>query len=293
MSMNFKYRTMALVGNVLFALGLLIVPLPLFADFVADATYVDQEKEAVPEVLNAWKASTKEWPATVAITRQGGGSCTATFVAEQVLLTAAHCTDDGGKVRIKFRGGLGSTSALCDHHPEYVKQSDNYKTALDFALCKTKSPVKGVGFFEVINTNAVLPARNTDVILLGYGCTDERAKDSYFYRQFGVLHEGRTKLTGKANSGLYFVTEGGAAVCFGDSGGASYMYNSDVSKSQKYIVAVNSRGNIKDHSYLSTTSSASFVNWALAWSAKQQVENICGLHKNAENCRKNADQKAP
>ena len=86
-----------------------------------------------------------------------------------------------------------------------------------------------------------------------------------------------------AGTSYYTYTLGGAAVCFGDSGGGAYVYTTP-DHTQRFVIGVNSRGNIATRSLLSTTHVAGFRTWAETWSADNGVE-ICGIHPGATDCR--------
>lgn len=213
-----------------------------------------------------------EWPATF-IFRSPEGSCTATAVGPQVILTAAHCIEDQqtGTVRIHN----SPISVQCFHHPNWATGN----STTDFALCLTESEMTGIQF-EVVNTALAYPRQNDSVVLLGFGCTQNGGHDG----SFGTLFKGTATVV-RTPSGLSVdtVVRGGAAVCFGDSGGAAY-FNLVPSGNRRALVAVNSRGDISRFSFLSTTATPLFVNWATDWSQQHGVQ-ICGLNVTAHGCR--------
>ncbi|TIX57621.1 MAG: S1 family peptidase [Mesorhizobium sp.] len=213
-----------------------------------------------------------EWPATF-IFRSSEGSCTATAVGPQVILTAAHCIENeqAGTVRIHD----SPISVQCFHHPNWATGN----STTDFALCLTQSEMTGFPF-EVVNTAIAFPRQNDSVVLLGFGCTENGGHD----KSFGRLFKGTaTVVRTPSGSSVDTVAQGGAAVCFGDSGGAAY-FNLVPSGNRRALVAVNSRGDISRFSFLSTTATALFVNWATNWSQEHGVE-VCGLSVAAHGCR--------
>lgn len=220
------------------------------------------------DVIGGIPASALNWPAT-RIFRSDGGGCTSTIVGVNTILTAAHCVDDGSSGTVRVRST--NYRVNCTHHPVY---SANY--TLDFALCYSDSDFKNVTF-ENINTSIAYPRRDDAIILLGYGCLE----DGGFDKSFGSLFIGPAIVASTpSGNNAYIVTNDVASVCYGDSGGAAYS----VTPNTRFIVGVNSRGDIKTVSYLSSTSTVEFVDWALNWADANQT-TICGVHPDATGCR--------
>lgn len=214
-----------------------------------------------------------EWPATF-IFRGPLGSCTATAVGDRVILTAAHCIEheENGGVRI----GDELVPIQCFHHPAY----DSGNQTTDFALCLTQTEMTGFPF-EVVSTAIAYPRVGDPVLLIGFGCTEEGGHDG----GFGTLFRGTaTTVRRPQGENIDTVTQGGAAVCFGDSGGAAYFLLSPNSTTRRAVVAVNSRGDISKFSFLSTLATPQFVDWAIEWSNSFGVA-ICGLSIEARGCR--------
>ena len=223
-----------------------------------------------PQVIGGVPAIAADWPATL-IFRSGTGGCTATVVGDGVALTAAHCMPDGDSGRLMVNGR--SVNVTCNHHPEYA-----LNPTADYALCDADGNiVRNNVAFERVATSIAYPQVGDDVTLLGYGCRMEGGVD----QAFGVLFTGLSQVVLKpgANS-LDTVTEGGAAVCFGDSGGAAFVVNGDY----REIIALNRAGNIATRSYLASTYVSLFIDWAVDWS-RQHQKLICGIHLDARNCR--------
>jgi hypothetical protein len=226
--------------------------------------------DGVTAVLGGRPANQADWPAALIFTTAGGG-CTSTLVSDRVVLTAAHCVEDGsmGKVLI----GVQTIDVKCTHNPSYA---GNYTA--DYALCLLGTPVESEIVFERVNANPGRVQNESEVTLLGYGCTTEGGFDE----GFGRLFEGEAKVVGRPDGeDLYFHTTGGAALCFGDSGGASYY--GGAASDFRAVIAVNSRGDVSKNSYLSSTSTEAFLDWAYTWSGENGV-SICGLHDGVKNC---------
>lgn len=224
---------------------------------------------AQPQMIKGAKAvSPEDWPATLIFLTEDSG-CTSTLVGNRVVLTAAHCIGNGESGAVTVGGRR--VEVTCDHHTEYRKGH------ADFALCLLAGEVSNVPF-ELISS-ALAYARLKDAVTLsGYGCLTVGGRD----RKFGVLHVGTATVTA-VPSGTDFNTEttGGAALCFGDSGGAGYF---QLANGVRVIVGVNSQGDADTISRLATTATPLFVNWAMTWAAGHGVR-ICGLHPDATGCR--------
>lgn len=221
-----------------------------------------------PTLIGGAPAEIEDWPASV-YARAGGSSCSSTIVGERVLLSAAHCMSNGGEV--SFTSGANKYSGVCTHHPSYRKN----QTA-DIALCLIDRPVTGVTF-ERMSQNMQVRVGDT-LRLTGYGCVRPGGGGG----NDGIFRIGEAEVTSiPTTSNFDIVTRGGAAICFGDSGGAAYVEHQD---GKREIVGINSRGNIKNTSYLPAVASPVMQEFILDWSSKQGV-HICGLSGLARACR--------
>jgi hypothetical protein len=182
---------------------------------------------------------------------------------------------NGGTV--SFSAGANQYKASCSHHPEYRNGKGN--ATADWALCLVDRPVTGVPF-EILGVNEVNALQiSTTMTLSGYGCVNPGGGGG----NDGIFRVGQAKVTGLPSGKNYdIVTKGGAALCFGDSGGAAYYVFSDGARS---ILGVNSRGNISTMSYLPAVYAKTFVSWAISWAKDSANARICGLHSDALGCR--------
>lgn len=244
------------------------VSVPAIANNTNNQVRVYEPSEQNDNVLNPLLiggtiANPADWPASPWV-----GNCSSTLIGEKVLLVAAHCTGNGATKNFT----IGSTryAAQCDHHPSY--RSNN---TADWALCVISTPITGVPFESLANTQDVSCAAGQSFLLTGYGCT-----------RWGGGTDGRFR-TGRANatrcpSGTNYdtVTRGNVALCSGDSGGGAYIVDAE---GKRKVVGVNSRSNTTDTSYVSSTYSASFMNWARTWADGKGLK-VCGMHADATGC---------
>lgn len=269
----YRYRFSCLVAS-FYALSALASPADS-EDFSVSMDAVELlPTSPTGEVIGANPADPQVWPTTFTFKNRNGNGCTSTAVGERVILTAAHCVEHGGSGKI--RTGASTLEVGCEHHPKYPAN-----VSADFALCLTGSalPKPGSGF-EKINSDSKVPTIGQAVILLGYGCLLEDGVD----RSFGALYQGAAAVEfTSAVDNLYTVTKGGSAVCFGDSGGGAYTTEGS-NPNIRRLIAVNSKGDISEYSWLSSTATDLFLEWAMEWAGSKGV-HICGIHEAAAACR--------
>jgi hypothetical protein len=253
--MNLKYLCLAfLIGSKALAAGdIALQPLPTLEKTLIGGT----------EVNGA------DWPVTV-YSSQGNSRCSANVIGPQTLIIAAHCVGNGKSASFTLLDGKVYTST-CTHSPDYASDA-----TADWALCKISNPVTGAAF-EYVNTDSTKPKVGDTVRLMGYGCINSSGSGG----NDGKLRSGEAKVTDVPNTRSNdIVTKGGAALCYGDSGGPAWL----VDGAKRYQMSVNSRGDIRTMSYLSALAVAGFKDFATKW-ATTNSQKICGLHADTEGCR--------
>lgn len=219
-------------------------------------------------LIGGKEADPKDWPASV-YSSQGNSRCTATIVGPRTLFIAAHCVGNGHQAT--FSAGGGSYRSTCTHSPDY----DMDATA-DWALCLIDSEVKNVPY-EHIATDPQTVAVGDSLMLTGYGCTQPGGGGG----NDGTYRIGEAKVSEIPGSSNDIITKGGAALCFGDSGGPAFKILPDGKRLQ---VSINSRGDIKTTSYLSAVYTPKAKQFIAQWK-QQNGQKICGLDVDTQGCR--------
>lgn len=274
---------MRILEAVLMVAALLVTAGSLPADeqpqFVMRSAENYSDDQATFQIIGGTKSDPADWPATFVFSDQ----CTSTVVGPRVVLTAAHCVADGAKGTIEVANQ--TEWVTCSHHPDYrddvaKDDPDWYKKASpDFALCSVAAPLPELPF-ENINKDSGRLAKGQKMRLVGFGCNEKGGSDG----GFGVLYEGVATIHKlPAPPSYYTVTLGGAAVCYGDSGGGVYLIL-DPNEVRRFVMGVTSRGDISTESLLSTTSVGGFVSWAESWAAARNLK-ICGMDDDTTGCK--------
>jgi Trypsin len=163
-------------------------------------------------------------PYVVAVLDKSGGGgasfCTASVIAQDVVLTAAHCVSNLSNTRVFFRGGH-SQLVLIDIasiavHPEFrPKIGRKQLISIDLALLRLAEPLPAT-FKPIELTDAGPVATGQPFRMAGFGRADESVSGTSGVLRAGILVASRPKspvlvwLTDPDGTGL-----GG---CTGDSG---------------------------------------------------------------------------
>lgn len=222
-----------------------------------------------PSLIGGQPATPEDFPG-VFYTRQGNSRCTGTVIGPRVVATAAHCVSNGGSLSLTYKDVV--YSGRCTHASQYSGNS-----TADWALCLLNDAIPDA-IAETINTDGSRLSRGNDLMLMGFGCIYAGGSGG----NDGVLRVGSAPITSLPSGTNYdIVTSGSSALCYGDSGGPSFFVDSETGL--RYQTAINSRGNIRTTSYLSSLHVSTAVNFYSSWANTNGVK-ICGLHDDATGC---------
>ncbi len=157
---------------------------------------------------------------SVMVLSSNGGVCSAVVLAEDVVLTAAHCVTGAAEHRVHFRDEAGEPVLIAPSakavHPGYEpKAVEKRKPSVDLALVRIPEALPAR--FEKAPLLAARPARDDSITVGGYGLAREGdAKTTGTFRT--VLLKA---IEPYGPSAILLWTKGrdAAGACQGDSGG--------------------------------------------------------------------------
>ena len=117
------------------------------------------EKLGTVSVIGGLAVGPDEYPEVVRI-YQGFVSCSASFVSSQTILTAAHCLEDGGAVRVTTETGTHTTNNYA-LHPGYAQRWWEH----DLAVIHFNMPV--TSNFATVAPSA--PKAGDNLTIVGFG----------------------------------------------------------------------------------------------------------------------------
>lgn len=257
------------------ALGLAIGPGPAMGQTAAQREErLERVQSGLPagqfEIRNGIKVDPSKYPAMLYFVRSQ--LCSGSLVAAQVLLTAKHCIADKMTINVPRRVGSNDrVTGRCDH-----LKADPGELDVDIALCLLDHPVEAE--FERLNRDPNKPALNEKVHVAGFGCGDLDVSDV----GEPVFRTGDTVVVAVPNHlRSYLTTKGGATLCMGDSGGATYI----VTASGRLLqAAVNSDFASDDSANMASVSAPVASRLIRKWAAHHN-QRICGLDPLAKGCR--------
>ena len=223
-------------------------------------------------LINGDPVDKKKWAAIVRIRSESGSGCTAQIIGPRMLVTAAHCAKTGERVQFTTIHG-SKYAAKIERHPDYPG------TDIDVAVGFIDRNVQGIDFLHVRSKkgadgawiNDRFERTGMEVQILGYGCTRPGGGGG----NDGVLRTGVAKV--QAGQKFDLITGDGAALCFGDSGGAVVYPPGNAHNDGTRLIGINSKGNIKDTNYTLRLTLPSPFNF-LKDMGKKYGADICGVN---------------
>lgn len=243
------------------ALALVSLSIPAHAGGPAEAATADRDRSEGPDlgagpsgalgeagrqdIYGGGLVRDEVWPDTAALSDRWGVFCTGTLIAPDLVLTAAHCLEDGAPpTRVELAGGaagggetLGVRRVLA--HPDGLR---TYDVGLVFLDGRARTPPRPLALDCVVEDALVDGAR---VSLVGFGETEEPARDGRKNAVDTAIVDAdcdetrRYDCISRVSPGGELVAGGGGRdTCFGDSGGPLYLHTS----AGTFLAGVTSRG---------------------------------------------------
>lgn len=201
-------------------------------------------------------------------------SCTAVALTPTVLLTAAHCVYDTQPFQVKaIFPSLKKQNAMETAHTVLVSRISIHKDydgtpqkKADLALLKLTSPIPS-GYQTMDLYNGTSPLSSDDVILLGFGITDETKQDSLVLRTTQKSFKSDVVIKNEIIGFNQKNKSGG--FCRGDSGAPVYVTVGGVHK----LIGINSFSvGMSPNTECHTASFAMYIPYFKHWIVEELLQ---------------------
>lgn len=160
--------------------------------------------------------------------------CSGTLISPTVFLTAAHCGDDGERVRVTFdtayQDGDKTYSGTFQSDPLYNQsQSDPH----DIAVVVLDKAVRGLSPARLPEAGSLSNLSSSQKFTsVGYGAfevTNQPGGHQYLYNDVRMVATGTLNSTNKAWLRISMnPSTGNGGTCYGDSGGPNFLGTTDI-----------------------------------------------------------------
>lgn len=240
-----------------------------------------------PSVAGGRLAPSSEYQASFFYALSKDDHCSATVIGARVLVTAAHCVKDLPGQRMELALANDTFKGECVMSPHYSPSNNSYNfgalnapdaknTSADFALCLLDKRVPNIRYESVARLQ-LGDKVGEQLLVTGYGCAGFAGIARADYR----FRVGDTFVNHIPNTNSYYiVADGSAAVCPGDSGGATYR---EFGSGARVLAGINSRTNQVSTSYISSLTSSAAEAFFAQWEQKHPA-SICGRGSTDASC---------
>lgn len=202
---------------------------------------------------------------------QSGRPCSAVAVGPHVLITAAHCVENGEATILTPAKKTGDCWTPCSPSAKPSSCSDPPPSAVaDIAACFFDEAFeKGI---ETVSTDVSWLTKGTEVLLTGFGCVGVTKCEPTTWET--PAQAGPAEILDDASiQDLFFLTlgdlaKGGSALCFGDSGGPVYR----VTQGGRRVVGIAQGGCVDgkpEKSAITSLAAEATVEWLCKWVKKE------------------------
>lgn len=229
----------------------------------ADDPAVDTFEQAI---IGGDSSEEGEYPATGALVRGRTLTCTATLIAPDVVITAAHCLVDEGWGDLFFTLDPDLTKTIDNlvpvlvyhQHPEFHVTGPDYAKMgkrNDLGIAILEEPIEGVAV-EQLDTRAYLNevSGETELTLCGYG------RDYWSTSRTAGIKRDAVVFVDAANSWELRTTNEDPQPCKGDSGGPLFVETSEGRRVAGLVSRASGTSNMCDSGAIYTRVSP-YVDW--------------------------------
>lgn len=182
------------------------------------------DENSIPSAAGRFATVTNEYPGVVmVIAPQGRGMCTGTIVAENAVLTAAHCLLDSGTYTVRTKNGDFKTTNVQAHGTGDVDDVNDIGVLIFSSAITTNQ--------DEIYPIAQTVAKGEAVAVVGYGCSSVEKRTGSGIKRAGTNRISEKDaylvlLTPKTSNNRGIIGDASqAGTCFGDSGGPLFRSN--------------------------------------------------------------------
>lgn len=232
-------------------------------------------QERLDQESNTWLMNGEPVPAhtfkEVFWVNWGGYHCTSTLIGPRVILTAGHCS----KPRETMSFTVKDKHYAASYFASPLYKPDELEKDHDIAVGIVDEVVEGIKPATVSSKATI----GRDLLLLGFGCLYPNGAGG----NDGILRMGYSKVAELEDYVMISrYDNNGAVLCFGDSGGPTYV----IENGKRVLLGVHSATNLKDTNF-DTRADVRATKEFLVNIAEDYNVEICGVNATCESLEAN------